>query len=321
MLSVVESPGRQAVLRVPPSTRAVVSWNTAAPSGELALTVYRADGTVSAPLPCARWSPDERHSLAGSDATTRLDLDIVHSDVPLSGIGVTSSVDLDAVAVTVPVFSEAPDGARSRPPDGSDARVPGCGDAPAAELDVPHVSQFTSDPAQRGWCSAASLAMLLRFHGVAADLATVVRGVTDASYGGTGNWAFNAAYVGARGLRAVVAYLRDIEHVGAFVAAGLPVGISIRWEAGQLTGAPVQRSGGHLLVVRGVGSSHVAVNDPAQPPIAFRYPRGEIEALFRRHGGVAYLIAPRERTAELLALANRGARERAAAEPAAGRRR
>jgi len=288
VLSIVERPGRHALLRVPPATRAVVSWNTAAPAGEIALTAHRSDGSVSAPLQCARWSRDERRSLAGKDAKTRLELDVVHSDVALSAIGVTCSVELDAVAVTVP------------PPPGASVRA--C--SRTAELEVPHLSQFTSDPAQRGWCSAAALAMMLRYHGVAADLPAVVRGVTDAAYGGTGNWAFNAAYVGARGLRAAVAYLRGIDDVAAFVEAGLPVVISIRWEPGQLAGAPVERSGGHLLVVRGIGAAHVAVNDPAQPAIAVRYPRTELDTLFRAHGGVAYLIAPRERTAELVAFAN-----------------
>jgi peptidase C39-like protein len=288
VLTVIERPGRRALLRVPPSARAVVSWNTAAPSGEIALTAHRTDGTVSAPLQCARWSPGERRSLAGADPKTHLDLDVVHGEVALSGLGVTSTADLDAVAVTVP------------PARGTRVRAY----ARTAELDVPHVSQFTSDAAQRGWCSAASLAMLLRYHGVAADLPAVVRGVTDAAYGGTGNWAFNAAYAGARGLRGVIAYLSGIDHVAAFVDAGLPVGISLTWKPGQLTGAPVAQSGGHLLVVRGIAPAHVAVNDPAQPSKATRYARAELDALFRSHGGVAYLIAPRERTAELVALAN-----------------
>jgi len=35
-----------------------------------------------------------------------------------------------------------------------------------------------------------------------------------------------------------------------------------------------------------------------------RFPRAELDALFREHGGVAYLVAPRSRTGELVALAN-----------------
>ena len=174
-----------------------------------------------------------------------------------------------------------------------------------AVLAVPKLSQYLPQhPGERGWCSAAAVAMLLRFHGVDADVPAVARAVFDASYCGTGNWAFSAAYAGARGLRGAVAYLRGIDHVAAFVDAGLPVAISIAWSPGELPDAPLERSEGHLLVVRGIEPAHVLVNDPAHPAVATRYSRAALDMLFRTHGGVAYLVAPRERTAELVALAN-----------------
>jgi hypothetical protein len=289
VLRLIDRPGQHALLRVPPSTRAVVSWNTGAPSGGIALIAHRADGTVSEPLLYVRWSPEERRSLDGSDAKTRIAVDVVQSDVALTALGVASTVALDAVAVAVP----PPPDARVAPRASADA------------LDVPKLSQYLPKfPDERGWCSAAALAMLLRYHGVGADVATVARGVYDASYAGTGNWAFNAAYAGARGLRGVVAYLRGIDHVSAFVDAGLPVAISIAWSPGELPGAPVEHSDGHLLVVRGVEPAHVLVNDPAHPAVATRYPREALDLIFREHGGVAYLVAPRARTAELVALTN-----------------
>jgi hypothetical protein len=289
VLRLIDRPGQHALLRVPPSTRAIVSWNTAAPSGGIALIAHRADGHVSEALLYVRWSPEERRSLDGSDATTRIAVDVVHSDVALTALGVASTVALDAIAVAVPP-----------PPD---ARV-----APRASthmLDVPKLSQYLpAFPGERGWCSAAALAMLLRFHGADAGVAAVARAVYDASYAGTGNWAFNAAHAGARGLRGVVAYLRGIDHVAAFVDAGLPVAISIAWNQGELPGAALEHSDGHLLVVRGVEPAHVFVNDPAHPTVATRYSREALDLIFREHGGVAYLVAPRERTAELVALAN-----------------
>jgi hypothetical protein len=291
MLKLIEHPGQHALFRFPPASCAIVSWNTAAPSGGIALVAHRTDGSVSEPLRYARWSPGERRSLDGADAKTRIAVDLLRSDVPLSGIGVASTVHLDAIAVSTP------------PPD---AQHPIRGRA--AALDVPELTQYVpAHPDERGWCSAASLAMLLRYHGidVDVDVAAVARGVFDASYNGTGNWAFNAAYAGARGVRAAAAYLRGIDHVAAFVAAGFPVAISIGWETGQLAGAPLERSDGHLIVVRGVDAAHVLVNDPAHPAIGTRYPRAALDAAFRGHGGVAYLVAPCERTAALVALANR----------------
>ena len=289
MLRLIDRPGQHALLRVPPSSRAVISWNTGAPSGGIALIAHRADGTVSEPLLYARWSPAERRSLDGCDAKTRIAVDVVRSDVALTAIGIASTVDLDAVAVAVPPPPDARVAARERTPS----------------LDVPKLSQHVPKfPDEHGWCSAAALAMLLRYHGARADVAAVARAVHDASYGGTGNWAFNAAYAGACGLRGVVAYLRGMDHVAAFVDAGLPVAISIAWGHGELPGAPLEQSDGHLIVVRGVEPDHVLVNDPAQPAVATRYPRTALDLIFREHGGVAYLIAPRARTAELVALAN-----------------
>ncbi len=290
MLRLIEHPGQHALLRFPPAARALVSWNSPAPSGGIELVAHRTDGSVSGPLPYARWSPDERRSLDGADAKTRIAVDIVRSDVPLSGIGFESTVELDAIAVSTPPPPEARAPVRRH----------------AAALDVPQLTQYVpAYPHERGWCSAASLAMLLGFHGIDVDVPTVARGVFDSSYDGTGNWAFNAAYAGARGMRAVAAYLRGIDHVAAFVASGFPVAISIGWERGELPGAPLERSDGHLIVVRGLDTAHVLVNDPAHAAVATRYPRAALDAVFREHGGVAYLIAPRERTAALVALANR----------------
>jgi hypothetical protein len=298
VLRLIDRPGHQALLRVPPSTRAVVSWNTAAPSGGIALVAHHGDATVTEPLLYVRWSPRERRSLDGAGGSARIEVDVLRSEVALSAVGVASTVELDAVAVAVPPPPDARVAARER----------------THTLDVPQLSQYLSAyPEERGWCSAAALAMLLRYHDVAADVPAVARGVYDSAYRGTGNWAFNAAYAGARGLRGVVAYLRGIDHVAAFIEAGLPVAISIGWQAGQLPGAPLEHSDGHLLVVRGVEPGHVVVNDPAHPAVATRYPRAALDLVFRTHGGVAYLVAPRERTPELVALANN-------AEPGALRR-
>ncbi|HEV3086244.1 MAG TPA: C39 family peptidase [Candidatus Elarobacter sp.] len=289
MLRLIERPGPNATFRLPHATRAVVSWNSGAPHGGLALIAHRADESVSEPLLYVRWSPEERRSLDGADERTRIEVDVVRSEVPLTGLGVASTAELDAVAVAVP----PPPDARATPRERTGA------------LAVPKLAQYlAAHPEERGWCSAASLAMLLQYHGLDADVPAVARAVFDASYGGTGNWAFNAAYAGARGLRGVVAYLRGIDHAAAFVEAGLPVAISIGWNAGQLPGAPLEHSDGHLVVVRGVEPDHVLVNDPAHPSVATRYPRAALDLAFRTHGGVAYLVAPRARTAELVALAN-----------------
>ncbi len=290
MLFLIDRPGQQALVRVPPSERALVSWNTGAPAGGLALAVHRSDGSVSEPLPYVRWSPEDRRSLDGADEKTRIAVDILRSDVRFSGIAVEADVALDMVAVSVPSPSSMRITRRPR----------------VAALDVPPLSQRVRayPESTRRWCSPASLAMLLRYHGVAVGIAEVAHGVHDDSYNGTGNWAFNVAYAGACGLRAFVAYLHGLDHVAAFVEAGIPVAISIAWNGNELPGAPLPQSDGHLIVVRGFEPAVALVNDPAKPSVAFRYDRAALDRVFRAHGGVAYLVAPRERTDELVALAN-----------------
>src|ERR1700681_2593980 len=132
MLRLIERPGQHALLRVPPSTRALVSWNTGASSGGIALIAHRVDGTVSEPLLYVRWSPEERRSLDGGDATTRIAVDVVHSDVALTAIGAAPS----ALGVRPPVRRAAAAVAVPPPPD---ARTAPC--ESTRVLNVPKLSQ------------------------------------------------------------------------------------------------------------------------------------------------------------------------------------
>ena len=77
-----------------------------------------------------------------------------------------------------------------------------------------------------------------------------MRRVFDRAYGGAGNWAFNTAYAGARGLRAYVTRLRDLTEAEAFVAAGMPLVVSVSFREDELDGAGYDTNG-HLLTIVG----------------------------------------------------------------------
>jgi hypothetical protein len=86
--------------------------------------------------------------------------------------------------------------------------------------------------------------------------------------------------------------LREVED---YISAGVPVVISIAFARGQLTGAPLSSSNGHLLVVVGFeADGDVVVNDssaPANSSVRRVYDRAQLERIWiAASGGTAYVI-------------------------------
>lgn len=70
-----------------------------------------------------------------------------------------------------------------------------------------------------------------------------------------------------------------------------PVICSIRFERGELKGAPLDRTAGHLLLVYGINEESVLVMDPAAVDttgVARVYDRQQFSAAWLRHRGAAY---------------------------------
>jgi hypothetical protein len=283
-------PGEECLIPTGPAREAVVSWNTRALEGTLELRVNAHDGRTSAWLPYATFAADRRTSLDGADTFVRLRTDVLRSDVDIVSIGVRTRGELDALYVSLPDYG-APSSIVALPEIG---------------LDVPALSQYDAAfPSERGWCAPAALAMLLAFRSYPLDLPVVAREVFDARYGGTGNWAFNVAFAGSLGFRAAVLHLRDLPHAHAFLVDDIPLALSLAWKRGELPGAPLPQSDGHLVVLRGIDASGDAlVNDPAQPGIAVAYPRAAFERAWLGHGGIALAVAPAPLGDLLVRLAN-----------------
>ncbi len=208
MLQVVRPEiGAEVLVTVGPTREAIVSWNTRSLEGALDLRVNAQDGRTSAWLPYAQFDANGRRSACGRDTFVHIDTDVVRSDVDLVTIGIRSSGPLDALFVSTPDY-------------GAPSPIVAL---PAVTLDVPAFSQYEPRyPAERGWCSAAALAMLLTYHDYPVDVPVVAREVFDGRYGGTGNWSFNVAFAGTLGFRAAVVHLRDLAHAHAFLADDVP---------------------------------------------------------------------------------------------------
>ena len=184
-------------------------------------------------------------------------------------------------------------------------------------LRVPPYSQMVHEghhPEWNGggeaWCSPTSVAMVLDHYGRGptereyawtdepdGQVDHAARFTYDHAYTGTGNWPFNTAYAGQRGLDAFVTRLHSLRDAERFIAAGIPLVVSISFGAGELEGAPLTSTPGHLLVIRGFNARrNVVVNDPAgatNAEVRRVYRRGQFErAWLRGSGGIAYVIRP-----------------------------
>jgi hypothetical protein len=281
--------GEETVVAVGPTREAIVSWNALGADGAIELRANALDGRTSEWLPYVAFSADKRASLAGGDGFARIDTDVLRGDVDLVTVGIRSRDPLEAVFVSTPDY-------------GAPSEIVAL---PALELDVPPFSQYEAAfPSERGWCAPASLAMLLAYRSYPVDVPIVAREVFDSRYGGTGNWTFNAAFAATLGFPSAVVHLRDLAHAHAFLAEDIPVALSLAWEAGDLPGAPLARTDGHLVVLCGIDANGDAlVNDPALPDVRAVYPRDAFERAWLGHGGIAIAIAPGRYAEVLLRLA------------------
>ena len=177
------------------------------------------------------------------------------------------------------------------------------------ELPVPLRSQMAYPHGAR-ICSPTSVAMLLAYwyartgaiHLAAfADHAAVSQLVApcvyDPVYDGYGNWSFNTAYAAAQGLDAYVAAFDNLEQLESWVAAGVPVVISVAWKVGELANAPIASSAGHLLIVTGFDEvGQVIVADPraeCEDQVRRIYDAAQLETAWQhRCAGMVYLIHP-----------------------------
>jgi hypothetical protein len=272
----------EARLSFEPARSGVLSWNTHTPTGRISFRLLRARRPAGDWLDLAEWQPSGAKSFSPDHEGTRVDVDVISAAQPYDGIEVRArDVEFELIAFSSPM--------RARPslPYARDAFI----------LDVPARSQYDTVSSRadegRGWCSPASLSMIHAFFGIDHSVPETARAVFDRAYNGTGNWAFNVAYSGRLGLRGVVAHFCNLDHAQRLIERSIPLAISYSWSDGELPGAPLPHSDGHLAVLCGfTRDGDCAVNDPAAPNVRVVYPRAAIERIWQRNEGVAYVIAP-----------------------------
>lgn len=172
-------------------------------------------------------------------------------------------------------------------------------------LEVPRRSQMVY-PETDGWCSPTSTSMVLAYFagrlgkpGLNETVPAAAAAIYDFVYDGTGNWPFNTAHAASLeggALHAIVTRLASLHQVERLIAAEIPVVVSVSYGAGELKGAPVSQTDGHLIVVRGFTAAGDPVcNDPAaasDAAVQVTYARAELEQAWSHSQRTSYVIWP-----------------------------
>jgi hypothetical protein len=291
-------------------TETIASWNVDTPSGTWVETLVRAElgdrwtKWYNLGIWAADTSTVERHSVrlqGDTDAYVAVDtLIVTNQNDLLKGYQLMLRL-FSADGAAVPsvrnasiTFSETP----SEPT----ALIPGIPERWDRVLMVPECSQMVYPDGGIVWCSPTSTSMVLAYWlddsgPCEPRVRAAVAGVYDWLYDGHGNWPFNTAYAAIYGLEGYVVRLTSLAQTEEWIEAGVPVIVSLAWGPGELTGAPLSSSNGHLMVLVGFDASgNPVVNDPAAPSDATvrrTYIRDEFESLWLKHtSGTVYLIYP-----------------------------
>ncbi|HEY3066961.1 MAG TPA: C39 family peptidase [Methylomirabilota bacterium] len=164
----------------------------------------------------------------------------------------------------------------------------------SARIQVPGLSQMEAPDAIRARiCSPTCLTMVARYWGVAADVDAVASAVFHPRLDMYGVWPAAIRAAGALGIGGYLLRVPDWATAAWCLDHGLPLIVSVRYTSGELTGAAIAKTDGHLLVVTGYEGDTVIVNDPAagtRREVERRYRLDELRRVWLERTGVAYIL-------------------------------
>jgi len=225
---------------------------------------------------------------------------------PVEGLGIDVDVfrtrsAVEAVRLRVRLRAPSPAALPTAPwmltlssSDGSTSTSTAEASARGMRIDVPARSQMEGDAAIASRiCSPTCVAMLLDFWRRPVRLAELAAEIFHPGTDLYGVWPAAILAAGRRGLAGYLLRFPDWESTQWCLARGLPIVASVRYGAGELTGAAAPETPGHLLVLTGWDGEDVLVNDPAAPTpasVGRRYRRDELERVWLERTGVGYVI-------------------------------
>jgi len=159
---------------------------------------------------------------------------------------------------------------------------------------VPALSQMEADEALRmRICSPASVAMVLAYWSARVEVASLAREIFHPGLDRYGVWPAAIRAAGRHGVAGYLLRFPDWRTAAWCLAKGLPVIASVRYGAGELEGAAIPETTGHLLVLTGYEGDAVLVNDPAAATgatVARRYRLDQICRVWLERAGVGYVL-------------------------------
>ena len=170
-------------------------------------------------------------------------------------------------------------------------------DAKPLKLAMPCYSQMIHQISYSGdICSPVSLTMALNYYGRNALPLETAAAVLDGQETIYGNWTFNTAYAGSKGLYAFLTRLNSMAEAEAYLSRGITLVASVTFGPDELKNSPLKKTKGHLLVIKGFDAKgNVLANDPAAPEertVERVYNRGEFaRAWLKNKYGTAYAVS------------------------------
>jgi peptidase C39-like protein len=165
---------------------------------------------------------------------------------------------------------------------------------PQAHVVVPSFSQMEEVEAIRHRiCSPTSVAMVLGRWGRKVEPAALSAEIYHEALDRYGVWPAAISTAARHGVAGYLLRFPDWPSAAWCLASGLPIVASVRYADGELTGAPVPETDGHLLVLTGYEGDDVLVSDPAAPTrltVARRYRRAELERVWLERSGIGYVF-------------------------------
>ena len=240
----------------------------------------------------ARWSPWVAAAPVGGHDFAALadaeplacDIDVFTSGMPADAVRLRVRVRGTLIApwlVTLSVCDLAPITRR-------------VGAGGAARVTVPPRTQMVEpEPMRRHICSPTSVAMVLERWGRRVETAALAAEIFQPALDRYGVWPAAVAAAGRHGIAGYLLRFPDWASVAWCLDAGVPIVASVRYGRGELAGAAMDQTDGHLVVVTGYEGDAALLNDPAAPTVDEVPRRVRIEDLERawlERTGVGYVF-------------------------------